>query len=702
MCTLTDLTAGATPAFSAPFAAMSFGKATRQTEEIFSARPRSAWGLVPSASPSERTNNHLSPKTRLKLPGKRALRSGQQKHSDGRSHKPQVHPHESPRRASPLPRSSRSSRSSPMHRGRRERRAGHVRRGSTEPQVGLVDFGSILRNDIWTDPSKGGHIERYVGVNPRAARAADWHSSKLPRSQFPPPRAPVPDLAQKQSTLMAPPSFDSSIATQTASQEQVAADEVRWGCRSNGSAAAKALHLFGYSNSVHCGSAYLDPEEIENLLGVERSGRYVLGSERKLSPEHKPAVSTSTVWQQPPTSQQQRPEAHKSPTAQSKPLGPVGHMGMTQATGSDVTSGLDAAGIAGQKQEDRGGEENTGSETGSITLLLTNAGIPAAPASAYASHLVADGFDSLSSFATLSLGELQEEFGFKRGHVRMVELYRGRCERQEVQQPAQQARAPLEAYKAAAIENLTGSNILRVPLDHTLLPPPSPPPSESQNLVVTDSAAGRALPTSTPTDSGAKPQSLQSPQLPQPPPQPPQPPPQQQCEEEDAERFNVSFAAMSAISVVDAGASLLLGSAGDNTNNGRRSKRGAAVRAAAAEMSEAREHQHRQQQRQRRREESLGLVNTERERRPSVGKAKAARDTGASDSDVDESFNDVSPSEIDADHQHTPPPAAPVGVTQGQDLSAALSLDTSVLERLGAKVAELDKINALASQLEKR
>ena len=59
-----------------------------------------------------------------------------------------------------------------------------------------------------------------------------------------------------------------------------------------------------------------------------------------------------------------------------------------------------------------------------IKEMLVSLGIAAGPAEGYATLLCEDGFDTRTAFDALSLTELKEDFGFKRGHLRMVEQAR--------------------------------------------------------------------------------------------------------------------------------------------------------------------------------------------------------------------------------------------------------------------------------------
>jgi hypothetical protein len=72
-------------------------------------------------------------------------------------------------------------------------------------------------------------------------------------------------------------------------------------------------------------------------------------------------------------------------------------------------------------------------EQGELTAFLCQLGIGETAARGYAAALVAEGFDTEAAFATLTAEELQDDFGFKRGHVRMVA--KGR----EMVQPAAQS-----------------------------------------------------------------------------------------------------------------------------------------------------------------------------------------------------------------------------------------------------------------------
>ena len=60
-----------------------------------------------------------------------------------------------------------------------------------------------------------------------------------------------------------------------------------------------------------------------------------------------------------------------------------------------------------------------------LAELLVSIGIAEEPGAGYAALLVEDGFDTPAAFNEVSLDELKEDFGFKRGHLRMVEKSRG-------------------------------------------------------------------------------------------------------------------------------------------------------------------------------------------------------------------------------------------------------------------------------------
>jgi len=60
----------------------------------------------------------------------------------------------------------------------------------------------------------------------------------------------------------------------------------------------------------------------------------------------------------------------------------------------------------------------------SLEQELVAAGIPAAAAAAYFAKLAEEGYDSLQLFNELSIDELRDEFGFKRGHAVAVQKTR--------------------------------------------------------------------------------------------------------------------------------------------------------------------------------------------------------------------------------------------------------------------------------------
>lgn len=59
-----------------------------------------------------------------------------------------------------------------------------------------------------------------------------------------------------------------------------------------------------------------------------------------------------------------------------------------------------------------------------LKAMLVALGIAEGPAEGYAVALADDGFDTEAAFNTLALEELRDDFGFKRGHLRMVEKAR--------------------------------------------------------------------------------------------------------------------------------------------------------------------------------------------------------------------------------------------------------------------------------------
>jgi hypothetical protein len=58
---------------------------------------------------------------------------------------------------------------------------------------------------------------------------------------------------------------------------------------------------------------------------------------------------------------------------------------------------------------------------------LVSAGILDSAAGSYAQTLFEDGFDTVDLFDELSIDELREDYGFKRGHLKAVERVRGRA-----------------------------------------------------------------------------------------------------------------------------------------------------------------------------------------------------------------------------------------------------------------------------------
>ena len=59
-------------------------------------------------------------------------------------------------------------------------------------------------------------------------------------------------------------------------------------------------------------------------------------------------------------------------------------------------------------------------EQRALTAFLRELGIGKTAANGYAEALVAEGFDTPVAFASLTAQELQDDFDFKRGHLRMV------------------------------------------------------------------------------------------------------------------------------------------------------------------------------------------------------------------------------------------------------------------------------------------
>ena len=95
-----------------------------------------------------------------------------------------------------------------------------------------VDFAAVLRSNVWTDG-----MQRFVGVNPRAASATDWHARKMPRRPLPAERQRPPHMHRAQAA-----ESDSSLASGSTliipDRGAVVSDEVRWGCHSRDAAPA--------------------------------------------------------------------------------------------------------------------------------------------------------------------------------------------------------------------------------------------------------------------------------------------------------------------------------------------------------------------------------------------------------------------------------------------------------------------------------
>ena len=63
-------------------------------------------------------------------------------------------------------------------------------------------------------------------------------------------------------------------------------------------------------------------------------------------------------------------------------------------------------------------------ETKKLAAFLSSLGVGATAARGYAELLVAEGFDTAAAFESLTAEELRDDFGFKRGHLRMVAAHR--------------------------------------------------------------------------------------------------------------------------------------------------------------------------------------------------------------------------------------------------------------------------------------
>ena len=80
-----------------------------------------------------------------------------------------------------------------------------------------------------------------------------------------------------------------------------------------------------------------------------------------------------------------------------------------------------------------------------LTTMLISMGIAGGPAEGYAVALAEDGFDTETAFNTLSIEELRDDFGFKRGHLRMVEHSRAAVLGDPPRGDAPRRDAPLQA-----------------------------------------------------------------------------------------------------------------------------------------------------------------------------------------------------------------------------------------------------------------
>jgi histone H4 len=80
-----------------------------------------------------------------------------------------------------------------------------------------------------------------------------------------------------------------------------------------------------------------------------------------------------------------------------------------------------------------------------LAEFLSQLGIGASAASDYAAALVAEGFDTTVAFASLTAEELRDDFGFKRGHLRMVEH-----EREREPEPEPEPESPVLDKQAAS------------------------------------------------------------------------------------------------------------------------------------------------------------------------------------------------------------------------------------------------------------
>ena len=71
--------------------------------------------------------------------------------------------------------------------------------------------------------------------------------------------------------------------------------------------------------------------------------------------------------------------------------------------------------------------------TGAMEQHLASIGFTPETAKSYAAVLAEEGFDGPAAFATLTIEELREDFGFKRGHLRLVATWKAeQAEQKEV------------------------------------------------------------------------------------------------------------------------------------------------------------------------------------------------------------------------------------------------------------------------------
>lgn len=268
-----------------------------------------------------------------------------------------------------------------------------------------MDFAAVLRSDVWTDG-----MQRFVGVNPRAASATDWHARKMPRRPLPAERQRPPHTHRAQAVAGSDSPLASGSTLIIPDRGAVVSDEVRWGCHSRDAAPARALNLFGYSSSVFSEDTYRDPQETSQLLGTDRkgeggtvcrvvvelhwpavsmpshdggdgAGRCTLSAARPLSPNHDGAGGRSMSARM-ETERARGSAPVAAPTTRTPTAAAAAAEVGARPAGAPATEPAVAAGGAGAAAAQQ------------VSMLLGSMGISEAAALGYAAALAADGFDT--------------------------------------------------------------------------------------------------------------------------------------------------------------------------------------------------------------------------------------------------------------------------------------------------------------------